>query len=168
LAGAETIIAVDPVAFKRDKAKTFGAHLAASSMEEARDVVGEVTRGRMANQVIMAMGVGRGDQLHQAMALAAKRGRVVVTNIHPAFELDVKLNLGDVTAMEKQIVGSLFGSANPRSDIPRLLELSERGQFDLEGLVTRSYPLEGVNDGYRDMRAGLNIRGTLVLDGAPG
>jgi S-(hydroxymethyl)glutathione dehydrogenase/alcohol dehydrogenase len=164
LAGAETIVAVDPVPFKRDKAKTFGAHLVAASMEEARDVVGEVTRGRMANQVIMAMGVGRGDLLHQAMTLAAKRGRVVVTNIHPAAETEVALRLSDVTSMEKQIVGSLFGSANPRADIPRLLALSERGQFDLEGLVTRTYPLESVNDGYADMKAGLNIRGILLLD----
>jgi S-(hydroxymethyl)glutathione dehydrogenase/alcohol dehydrogenase len=62
------------------------------------------------------------------------------------------------------VVGSLFGSANPRSDIPKLLELDAKGQFDLGGLITRSYPIEGVNDGYRDLRDGLNIRGILTLD----
>jgi S-(hydroxymethyl)glutathione dehydrogenase/alcohol dehydrogenase len=29
-------------------------------------------------------------------------------------------------------------------------------------MVTRTYPLEGVNDGYDDLRAGKNVRGVLV------
>jgi len=118
----------------------------------------------MADKVIMAMGVGSGELFSKAMALTAKRGRVVVTNIHPYTEKRVTLRMADLTGMEKQVVGSLFGSANPRSDIPKLLDLDRRGLFDLEGLITRSYPLEGVNDGYRDMREGRNIRGILVLD----
>ncbi len=164
LAGAETIVAVDPVESKRDRAKGFGAHVVAASMQEAMEPVKELTRGRMANKVIMAMGVGRGDQLDQAMALTAKLGRVVVTNIHPYAEQQVNLRLSDLTSWEKQLVGSLFGSANPRADIPKLLELHRRGQFDLDGLITRSYPLEEVNQGYRDMKDGHNIRGILRLD----
>jgi S-(hydroxymethyl)glutathione dehydrogenase/alcohol dehydrogenase len=62
------------------------------------------------------------------------------------------------------LIGSLFGSANPRKDIPKLLELYTQGQLDLDGLVTRTYPLEGVNDGYADMYAGKNIRGVLVYE----
>ena len=98
------------------------------------------------------------------LTLTAKGGRVVVTNIHPYAEQQVSMNLSNLTGMEKQVVGSLFGSANPRADIPRLLELDARGQFDLGALITRSYPLEGVNDGYRDLMEGRNIRGILVLD----
>ena len=37
-------------------------------------------------------------------------------------------------------------------------------ELDLQSLVTRTYPLEGVNDGYRDLRDGRNIRGVLVYD----
>ena len=44
--------------------------------------------------------------------------------------------------MEKQVVGSLFGSANPRADIPKLLELYHDGQLDLDGLVTKTYTLD--------------------------
>ena len=33
---------------------------------------------------------------------------------------------------------------------------------DLDGLVTKTYDLDGVNDGYDDMRAGKNIRGVMV------
>ena len=61
----------------------------------------------------MTMGVGSGELMAQALALAAKRGRVVVTNIHPALEMAASVSLLDLTLMEKQVVGSLFGSANP-------------------------------------------------------
>jgi S-(hydroxymethyl)glutathione dehydrogenase/alcohol dehydrogenase len=85
----------------------------------------------------------------------------VVTNIHPAAEQSVQLNLMDLTLTEKQIIGTLYGSANPRADIPKLLELWSSGLIDLDGIVSRSYPLEGINDGYADMRTGRFLRGVL-------
>ena len=58
--------------------------------------------------------------------------------------------------------GSLFGSANIRKDIPKLLELYQKGQLDLDSMVTATYPLSGINEGYQDMRDGKNIRGVLL------
>lgn len=164
LAGAKHVIAVDPVEFKRDMAMKFGAGHAFNSLEEAMPFVQDLTSGRMANQVIMTMGVGSGKLLGSALALASKRGRVVVTNIHPAAEESVSMSLLDVTLMEKQVVGALFGSGNPRADISKLIGLYREGQIELESLVTNVYPLEGVNDGYEAMRAGSNIRGVLRYD----
>jgi S-(hydroxymethyl)glutathione dehydrogenase/alcohol dehydrogenase len=164
LAGAKRIIAIDPVEFKREKAMEFGATHTAASMTDAVALLQEVTWGTMANKVILTMGVGSGALMAEAMALASKRGRVVVNNIHPAMEMGVTMNLLDVTLMEKQVVGSLFGSGNPRADIPKLAGLYREGQLDLDGLVTRTYSLEGVNDGYEAMRAGENIRGVLVYE----
>ena len=165
LAGAKRIIAIDPVEFKREKAMEFGATHTANSMAEAMDMVRDLTWGTMANKVIMTMGVGDGSVLGEAMALTAKRGRVVVTNIHPAAEISgAAISLLDLTLMEKQLVGSLFGSGNPRHDIPKLMDLYRAGKLDLDGLVTRTYPLEGVNQGYQDMRDGKNIRGVLVYE----
>ena len=165
LAGAKRIIAIDPVEFKREKAMEFGATHTAASLEEALSLIQDITWGQMANKVIMTMGVGDGQVIGQAMAVTAKRGRVVVTNIHPAFEMGgANMSLLDLTLMEKQLVGSLFGSGNPRADIPKLLGLYREGRLDLDGLVTRTYPLEGINDGYQDMRDGRNIRGVLVYD----
>ncbi len=162
LAGAKRIVAIDPIEFKREKAMEFGATHTASSMAEAVGLLQDITWGTMANKVIMTMGVGDGQVLAEAMALASKRGRVVVTNIHPALEMTANVNLLDVTLMEKQIVGSLFGSGNPRADIPKLANLYREGQLDLDGLVTRTYSLDQINDGYEAMRKGENIRGVLV------
>jgi S-(hydroxymethyl)glutathione dehydrogenase/alcohol dehydrogenase len=162
LAGAKHVIAIDPIEFKREKAMQFGATHTAASMAEALPLVQQISWGTMANKVIMTMGVGSGAVIGEALALTAKRGRVVVTNIHPAMEYSASMSLLDLTLMEKQVVGSLFGSGNPRSDIPKLISLYREGQLDLDSLITKTYPLEGVNDGYDDMRNGKNIRGVLV------
>jgi NDMA-dependent alcohol dehydrogenase len=162
LAGARQIFAVDPVQFKRDKAVEFGATHTASTLEEALTTIGDATEGRMANKVIMTMGLGKGEAIGAALAVTAKRGRVVITNIHAALETDVTMSALDLTLMEKQVIGSLFGSANPRVDIPRLLDLYSRGQLKLDELVTRTYSLAEVNAGYEDMREGRNIRGVIT------
>jgi NDMA-dependent alcohol dehydrogenase len=164
LAGAKQIWAIDPLEFKREKAMEFGATHTAPSMTDALPLITDSSWGTMANKVIMTMGVGSGAVLAEALALTAKRGRVVVTNIHPAAELSASVSLLDLTLMEKQVVGSLFGSGNPRADIPKLLNLYRDGQLELDGLVTNTYTLDGVNDGYDAMRAGENIRGVMVYD----
>ncbi len=164
LAGAERIFAVDPVPFKQEMAKRFGATHVASTAEEALALVQQATWGRMADKVICCKGVGRGSEMAPIMALAAKLGTVVVTNIHPMMEFDVTLSLCDLTLMEKKLVGSLFGSCNMRRDIPKLLELFGEGQLDLDTMVTRTYKLEDINQGYQDMLDGKNIRGVLLYD----
>jgi NDMA-dependent alcohol dehydrogenase len=164
LAGAKQIWAIDPVEFKREKAMEFGATHTAASMAEALPMIQEASWGTMANKVIMTMGVGSGEMMGEALALTAKRGRVVVTNIHPALEMSASMSLLDLTLMEKQVVGSLFGSGNPRSDIPKLISLYRDGQLDLDGLVTNTYSLDQVNEGYDAMREGTNIRGVMIYE----
>lgn len=162
LAGARYIFAIDPVELKREKALQFGATHAFASIEEAAAEIGDLTWGRNANKVIMTMGLGKGAMIAQALAITAKRGRVVVTNLHNAMESEVSLSALDLTLMEKQLVGSLFGSANPRVDIPRLLGLYRSGQLKLDELVTNTYSLDEVNQGYADMRSGRNLRGVIT------
>jgi len=163
IAGARRIFAIDPVTWKREKAVGFGATDTAADVHEAFGLIRDATWGRMCDQVVLTMGVGRSALLADVMRLTAKRGRVVVTNIYPADELDVRLSLNDLIQMEKRIVGAIFGSVNARKDIPALIRSYEDGALDLDGMITREYPLSGVNQGYQDMHAGKNIRGILRL-----
>jgi S-(hydroxymethyl)glutathione dehydrogenase/alcohol dehydrogenase len=163
LAGAHRVFAVDPVEFKLAKAREFGATHAAPSVTEAFGLIREVTWGRMCDVVVLTMGVGRADMMDDILALAAKRGRVVVTNIYPVTDGRPVLALNGLAQWEKQVVGCIFGSVNSRADIPRLLGLYRDGLLDLDGMVTRTYPLEDINLGYQDMRDGKNIRGVLVM-----
>ncbi|BBZ59261.1 Zn-dependent alcohol dehydrogenase [Mycolicibacterium monacense] len=162
LAGARTITVIDPSEYKRGEAVKMGATHTAANWDDAKGVVAEATWDRGVDKFICAMGVGDGQLVGQALAMTAKRGRLVVTNIHPMLEREIRANLMDLTLTEKQIIGTLYGSGNPRADIPKILELSSAGQVDLDSMVTRTYPLEKVNDGYADMHAGANIRGVLI------
>ena len=162
LAGARRIFAVEPQSEKWAAARRFGATHTVGSLAEAFEVIRDETQGRMCHKLIATMGVGRGDLVASLMALLAKRGRAVMTNVHNAAEMDVTMSMIDLVFMEKEVLGCLYGSANPRADIPFLAELYKAGRIDLDGMVTRRYPLDGVNQGYEDMRAGRNIRGVLV------
>jgi NDMA-dependent alcohol dehydrogenase len=164
LAGADQIIAVDPVPFKRESALKFGATAAVASMIEAAPLVAELTRGRKADVAILTVGVAHGEMIAELVALVGKGGRAVVTSVTPHDELTVALPLMEFTLWQKQLLGNSFGGANPRADIPTLLQLYRNGHLDLEAMVTTRYGLDDVNVGYADMHAGRNIRGLIVND----
>ena len=164
LAGARVIAAIDPVEFKRETAMELGATHTYASIAEAMEALGDSTWGRGFDKVIMTMGVGNGDALGEAFHLGGKRSKIVVTNIHPTVEPSMAVPGAFLTLFEKQIIGSLFGSANIRKDIPALLELYTQGQLDLDTLVTNTYSLDEINQGFEDMRNGKNIRGVLIYD----
>src|SRR3546814_7490209 len=93
------------------------------------------------------------------MSMVAKGGRGVVVAVAPIAQEDVKLNLFDLAMQRKELVGSVFGNANPRRDIPRLLRLYDEGKLMLDELVTTNYEIDDINQGYQDLRDGKNIRG---------
>ena len=161
IAGARNIVAIDPVEFKREKALEFGATHTASTIGEAALIVNELTRGQMADSFIVTTDVAESDYIGPALDTVAKRGKVIVTAVaHPA-SYEISGNLFLLTMMEKQIRGSLYGSSNAQHDIPRILDLYNKGQLKLDELITREYALEDVNQGYEDMRNGVNIRGLI-------
>jgi S-(hydroxymethyl)glutathione dehydrogenase/alcohol dehydrogenase len=161
MAGAKYTVAVDPVEFKRTTALEFGATHAVATSEEATELIRELTRGRMADVIVNTMGVGVGEQIGLSLAMAGKRGRVVVTNLHSATETSVTMSALDLVLFEKQVRGSCFGSANPRFDIPHFLGLYRAGKLKLDELVSHRYKLDDVNVGYEDMRAGRSLRGVI-------
>jgi S-(hydroxymethyl)glutathione dehydrogenase/alcohol dehydrogenase len=71
------------------------------------------------------------------------------------------MSLFELFLFEKQVRGCLFGSSNPRHDIPELLALYDSGQLKLDELITREYALDDVNEGYDDMLSGKNLRGVI-------
>lgn len=163
-AGARFVVAIDPVEFKRQKAKEFGATHVFESIEEAAPVIGEITWGQMANVTVITVGEITGDIIGPALGLTAKGGQVVVVGMGHATDSQVTMSLFELTLLQKRLQGAIFGGTGPRSQIPKLLELYRNGQLDLDNLVTKTYKLEDINEGYADMHAGKNLRG-LVLYG---
>ena len=164
MAGAKRVIAVDPVEFKREKAMEFGATHTYSSMAEALPALMEMTWGQMADRVIMTPGVLHGEMMGEGMSLAGKGSTVVVTAISPMTSTTANINLFELAMWQKEVKGTIFGSLNPRADIPALLDMYRAGSLKLDELITKRYPLSQINEGYRAMRDGKNIRGVIVND----
>jgi NDMA-dependent alcohol dehydrogenase len=163
MAGAKNIVAVDPVEFKQKAALDFGATHTASSIDEAIPLVRDLTRGEMADAVILVPSIMFGHLMAGALTLTGKGGTCVVTGVAPQAQTECSISLFELAMWQKEVRGVVFGAANPRFDIPNLLALYKAGQLKLDELITRSYPLDQINQGYQDMLDGVNIRGVLDL-----
>ncbi|WP_269455163.1 NDMA-dependent alcohol dehydrogenase [Mycobacterium kyorinense] len=163
-AGAKYVVGVDPVAFKRDSAASFGATHTVESVEAALPLVRSLTQGVMADRVIITAGVVHTDLLAPAMMLTRKGGTCVLTGITPYSEMLVPLMLTDMIVSHKRLQGALFGGMNPRASTPMLLSMYQHGRLKLDELVTQRYRLEDINDAVADMREGRNIRGIIEFD----
>ncbi len=164
MAGATNVIAIDTNPDKQEKAEEFGATHFYSSFDDALLNVMEMTRGIMADSCILTPGVTTGDLLEPAINIISKDGTVVVTGLAPMEQRQVQLDLFGLAMYNKEIKGSIFGSGSPRSEIPKLLRQYQAGQLKLDELITATYSLDEINQGYQDMRDGKNIRGVIVFD----
>jgi NDMA-dependent alcohol dehydrogenase len=164
IAGATRIIAIDPSPFNREQAGKFGATHMFASAEEALEPIADMTAGTMAASALVTVDVTTGKVLADAISLVGKGGKVAVTALAPMEPIKMDMPIFEVIAWEKRIIGCLFGHANPRSDIPKLLSMYRDGKVMLDELVTRTYTLEQVNDGYEDMRTHRNIRGLILYE----
>ncbi|RBY93910.1 alcohol dehydrogenase [Blastococcus sp. TBT05-19] len=162
-AGAMHVIGVDPVAMKREFAESVGATRTVVSTDEAVGLARELSRGTGADVVVVTVGKMSAEVYQGAAACLGKGGTLVLTALgdRPS-DGSVTVNGQLATVFEHRIQGSMFGSCNPFTDIPRLLRMHEEGRLELDRLITRRYSLDEVNQGYRDQAAGETVRGLLV------
>ena len=127
-------------------------------------MVTELTRGQMADAVILVPSVMYGDMMAPALKLTGKGGTCVVTGVAPQSQTECSINLFELAMWQKEVRGVVFGAGNPRFDIPRLLDLYKVGRLKLDELITRTYRLDQINQGYQDMLDGVNIRGIIAFE----
>src|ERR1700733_12122592 len=161
LAGARNVIAIDPIALKRETAEKLGATHSAATAEEAQQLITELTRGVGADKAIVTVGVVDSEVVTNAFNAIRKGGTVVVTGLADPSKTTIEISGAILTLFEKRIQGSLFGSGDPFHDIPRMVELYQSGDLKLDELITTTYTLDQVNQGYEDLIAGKNIRGVI-------
>ncbi|WP_264993245.1 zinc-binding dehydrogenase, partial [Mycobacterium montefiorense] len=159
--GAARIVAVDPVAFKRESALTFGATQHAATASEAIDQVRELTRGVMADAVVVSPSMIGAADVAAALTLTRKGGTCVLTGLPSPATHSIDVALQDFILMNKKLCGTVFGSCNPRSDIPLLATMYRSGQLLLDQMITRRYRLDEINAAYADLAAGELIRGVI-------
>jgi S-(hydroxymethyl)glutathione dehydrogenase/alcohol dehydrogenase len=166
IAGASRVIAVDPVALKRDMALKLGATDTIDPGDG--DVVTQVmglTGGRGADYAFEV--IGHPDLITQAFMCSRAGGTTVAVGV-PRSDSMVTIPSFPLILQEKKLLGTVYGSAQVRRDFPRLIGLVETGKLDLGGMVSRTLTLDEVNDGLRAMQDGEVIRSVMAMDGPSG
>lgn len=161
LSGATNVVAVDPVVFKRDSALQFGATHTAATVSTAAAVVRELTRGVMADAVVLSPSAIGDADVADALSLTRKGGTCVLTGMAAPETGSVRLDLQDFILMNKNLCGTLFGSCNPTTEIPALARLYQEGKLKLDEMITRRYRLDDINVAFDDLLGGRVIRGVI-------
>ncbi|MBX3619849.1 MAG: Zn-dependent alcohol dehydrogenase [Rhizobacter sp.] len=162
IAGASMIVAVDTSDLKLQMAQDFGATHTVNA-RSADDVVKAVVKltGGGADYAIECVGVGA--VVAQAVNVLAKGGMAVTVGVSAASDSAPVRTLA-MTAMERSLKGSYFGSARPREDFPRLIKMYRTGQLKLDELITRTYTVDEAPQAFDDLAQGRNARGVILFD----
>jgi Zn-dependent alcohol dehydrogenase len=161
IANARINVAVDIVAEKLEAARCFGAtHVVSPGDEDTEAVIGELTAGRGADYVFVA--VGSAAAIEQGVRLVRRGGMVVLVGmttegVKASFET---LHLANDAI---HLVGSKMGASQLKVDVPPLLDHYLAGRLKLRELISGRYPLDGINDAIHAVKAGVALRNVIIF-----
>lgn len=154
LAGAARIVAVDPVAGKRELSARAGAtdtyDPAGASLRDIVDAAG------LAGVDYVFDTVGKPATLYGSYLAARRGGTVVVIGVAEAGS-EVRLP-ATLVADAKRVLGCVFGGADVDRDLPRIVDLAERGRLDIASMVTNTITLDEIDTAIRELDGGDGIR----------
>jgi NDMA-dependent alcohol dehydrogenase len=161
LAGAARIVVVDISAAKLAFARQFGATDLVNSREQP-ELVKSIKKLTAGGAHFSFECVGRGETISQAYGVLRKAGIAVVVGV-AAPKDTATISPMSLTLEERTLTGSYFGSANPRQDFGRVLDLYKSKQLLLDELITRTYSIDEAPQAFADLTAGRNARGIIVF-----
>jgi len=144
VAGAATIIAVEPRAERRELAQAVGAtHVVDPGDGDAVAAVKELTEGRGADCVLEA--AGPPEAMAQALAMTRPAGTMVPAGWE-TLASTVTLPAVDFAISGKRIQSCQFGGAHIRRDVPRFAAMMAAGLLHAEPLIGRRFGLDEADD----------------------
>jgi Zn-dependent alcohol dehydrogenase len=160
LAGADEIVAVDPVAWKLDLARTFGAtRTALVPDQDPATVVRELTEGRGADVVLEAAGPVA--TIMSAIDLARPGGEIVLVAGDAGTPIELPVT-EKIIGPARTVRGCIYGNADIQRDMPALVELYLQGELHLDELVTRRIQIDQINEAFADIETGRVARSLVV------
>ncbi len=164
ISGASKIIAIDINETKLKLAKQFGAtHTILADrkdkgLAEAAKKVHNLCYGRGADYAFECTAI---PSLGAApLAMVRNAGTAVqVSGIEEEITIDMRLFEWD-----KLYINPLYGKCRPQVDFPKLMQLYKKGDLLLDEMITKTYPLEDLQEAFDDMLAGKNAKGVIVFD----
>ena len=161
VAGATTIIAVDIDDRKLDGAAAFGAtHTVNSSREDPVERIRELTGGNGADVVIEAIGLPQ--TYEQAFYARDLAGTVVLVGV-PRPDMTIELPFIEVFGRGGALKSSWYGDCLPDRDFPMLIDMYLQGRLNLDGFVSETIGLDGVEEAFHKMERGEVLRSVVVI-----
>ena len=161
LAGASTIIGVDIDDRKLEWAKGFGAtHVCNSTETDPVEFIRSVTGGFGADVCIEA--IGHPEVYKQAFEARDLAGTVVLVGV-PNPEMTLELPFIEVFGRGGSLKSSWYGDCLPSRDFPMLIDLYLQGRLDLDGFVSETIGLDGVEEAFHKMERGEVLRSVVVF-----
>jgi S-(hydroxymethyl)glutathione dehydrogenase / alcohol dehydrogenase len=105
--------------------------------------------------------IGRPATLTQAFDMARVGGTAYLVGVMPDDAIAQVSGMG--LRRGKSLKGVFMGNGDPHIDIPRAVQLWQRGLLDLESMVSRTLPLAEVNEGFAAMARGEVARAVVVM-----
>jgi S-(hydroxymethyl)glutathione dehydrogenase/alcohol dehydrogenase len=169
IAGAAQIVAIDPLASKRQAALRSGAtHVLDPRDADTAEAVTALTRGRGVDYAFEV--VGQPSTMVAAYESTRRGGTVISLGI-PAPEARFELSASDFFRAEKRVVGSYYGSTQVLAGFQLFADLIAAERLDAASLISHRYSLDAVPDALADLEQGLALRGivqpqrTRITDG---
>jgi S-(hydroxymethyl)glutathione dehydrogenase / alcohol dehydrogenase len=160
IGGATRIIAIDPVALKRDAALAFGAtHTIDPSEVGSVEAVRALTGGRGVDYSFEVIGIST--TMREAHAMLRPGGLAVLVGVPPE-GVEVTFNARELQSGERRISGCSYGSAQVKRDFLDYIDYAESGQLDLASMVSRTIALSDIEDAFQAMESGAVIRSVVV------
>jgi S-(hydroxymethyl)mycothiol dehydrogenase len=161
LAGARMVVAVDVDDRKLDWARGFGAtHTVNSGREDAVEVIKSLTGGFGADVVIEA--VGRPETYRQAFLARDLAGTLVQVGV-PDPSMNIELPMIELFGRGGALKSSWYGDCLPSRDFPMLIDLYLAGRLDLDGFVSETVDIHGVEEAFARMSRGEVLRSVVVF-----
>jgi aryl-alcohol dehydrogenase len=157
--GCTTIIAVDIIPDRLEKAKEFGAtHTINAGEMDPVEAIQDITGGGGAEFTLEC--VGNPKVLRQAVDALPRCGVCGLLGVVPP-GTEVSLDM-DLIMNGRTVRGIIEGDAIPDLFIPKLIELYSQGRFPFDRLIT-FYPFDEINQAVEDMEKGRVIKPVLRL-----
>ena len=161
IAGARMVIAVDVDARKLEWARRFGAtHTVNSADADPVAAIQELTGGFGADVVIEA--VGRPETYRQAFFARDLAGTLVQVGV-PNPTMTVDLPMIELFGRGGALKSSWYGDCLPSRDFPMLIDLYLSGRLDLDGFVSETIGLDGVEEAFARMQRGEVLRSVVLI-----
>jgi S-(hydroxymethyl)glutathione dehydrogenase / alcohol dehydrogenase len=159
--GARPVIAVDRLIDKLRLAVDCGAtHTIDGTQVDPVIGVRELTSGAGVDHAIEVVGLPV--TIRQAYDMTRRGGTVTIVG---AGKFDDIVQFGAMQLMvdAKTIRGCVYGATDPARDIPKTVELHQRGRIDLERLVSRRIALDDLDEAMMVLDTGAAARSVIVF-----